>query len=90
MEYPAVRNIWVSHWAWIALNALFISSCKSDAIPPFRRAFMAIFTIIRMAKSVNLSRLLPIWLSGRSCFAFATLIISRAKAALIILPTALN
>jgi hypothetical protein len=42
------------------------------------------------AKSVDLSRLLPIWPSGRSCFTFAALIINRAKAALRTLPTALS
>jgi hypothetical protein len=51
---------------------------------------MATSIIIRMAKSVDLSRLLPIWPSDKNCFAFATLVISRAKAALIILPTALS
>jgi hypothetical protein len=43
-----------------------------------------------MAKSVDLSRLLPIWPFGKSCFAFAASMISRAKAVLIILPIALN
>jgi hypothetical protein len=51
---------------------------------------VAIFTIIRMAKFVNLSRLLPIWPFDRSCLVFAVLVINRAKAASIILPTALN
>jgi hypothetical protein len=52
--------------------------------------FRGHFTIIRMAKSVDLSRLLPILSSGKSCIVFAALIISRAKAASIILPIALN
>jgi hypothetical protein len=51
---------------------------------------VAIFTIIRITKSVDLSRLLLIWPFGKSCFAFAALVISRAKAALIILPTVLS
>jgi hypothetical protein len=65
-------------------------SYKSDAIPPFYRAFAAIFTIIRIIKSVDLSRLLPIWPFGKNYFAFAALVISRAKAASIILPIALS
>jgi hypothetical protein len=46
--------------------------------------------IIHIIKFVNLLRLLLIWPFGKSCFAFTALIISGAKAALIILLIALN
>jgi hypothetical protein len=51
---------------------------------------VAIFIIIRMAKSVDLLRLLPIWPFGKSFFTFVASVISRAKAVLIILPIALS